>query len=137
LLPVLGWLLVRCLNLQPVFAQGVLLVVACPSVGLANVYTYLARANVALYVIPTAMSCLAAVLTAPLALAALQAPMGESTVICQPFVVLAGQLFLLLVLPVLAGLTASCRAHKESPMTPTSTEVKRKSGVGTAPRYAP
>jgi bile acid:Na+ symporter, BASS family len=104
LLPALGWLLVRCLPLQPALARGVLLVAACPSGGMANVYTYLARANVALSVTLTAVSCLAAVLTTPLALAALQAQAGESTGFPVPFAVLAGHLLLLLVLPVLAGM---------------------------------
>jgi BASS family bile acid:Na+ symporter len=103
-LPVIGWLLVRCLDLQPAIARGVLLVAACPSGGMANVYTYLARANVALSVTLTAVSCLATVLTTPLALAVLQAQVGEPTGFPVPFGVLAGQLFLLLVLPVLAGM---------------------------------
>src|SRR5438067_8624386 len=50
LLPLIGWLLVRCIHLQPTIARGVLLVAACPSGGMANVYTYLSRANVALSV---------------------------------------------------------------------------------------
>jgi predicted Na+-dependent transporter len=78
-LPIIGWLLVRCLGLQPAIARGVLLVAACPSGAMANVYTSLARANVALSVTLTAVSGLAAVLTTPLALAVLQAQVGEST----------------------------------------------------------
>src|SRR5262245_3416477 len=104
LLPVIGWLLVRSLKVQPAIAQGVLLVAACPSGAMANVYTYLARANVALSVTLTAVSCLAAVLTTPLALAVLQAQDGEPAGFPVPFGVLAGQLFLLLVLPVLTGM---------------------------------
>ena len=104
LLPIIGWILVRCLGLQPAIAQGVLLVAACPSGTMANVYTYLARANVALSVTLTGVSCLAAVLTTPLALAVLQAQGGESTGFRVPFAVLVGQLFLLLVLPVLSGM---------------------------------
>jgi BASS family bile acid:Na+ symporter len=104
LLPIIGWLFVRCLGLQPAIAQGVLLVAACPSGAMANVYTYLARANVALSVTLTAVSCLAAVLTTPLALAALQAQDGGSIGFPVPFAVLAGQLVLLLVLPVLTGM---------------------------------
>jgi BASS family bile acid:Na+ symporter len=104
LLPCIGWLLVRCLDLQPAIAQGVLLVAACPSGAMANVYVYLARANVALSVTLTAVSCLAAILTTPLALALLQAQDGESTGFPVPFGVLAGQLFVLLVLPVLGGM---------------------------------
>ncbi len=104
LLPVIGWLLVHCLWLQPAVARGLLLVVACPSGAMANVYTYLARANVALSVTLTAVSCLAAMLTTPLALAVLQAQVRESTGFPVPFGVLARQLLLLLVLPVLAGM---------------------------------
>jgi BASS family bile acid:Na+ symporter len=104
LLPVIGWLLVRCLGLQPAITQGVLLVAACPSGAMANVYTYLGRANVALSVTLTAVSCLAAVLPTPLALAALQAKDAESTGFPVPFGALAGQLCLLLVLPVLTGM---------------------------------
>jgi len=104
LLPVIGWLVVRCLGLQPAVARGLLLVAACPSGAMANVYTYLARANVALSVTLTAVSCLVAVMTTPMALAVLQAKDGESTGFPVPFDVLAGQLFILLVLPVLAGM---------------------------------
>jgi BASS family bile acid:Na+ symporter len=103
-LPFIGWLLAGCLALPPAIAQGMLLVAACPSGGMANIYTYLARANVALAVTLTAVSCLAAVLTTPLALAVLQAQGGESTGFPVPFAVLARQLFLLLVLPVLIGM---------------------------------
>jgi BASS family bile acid:Na+ symporter len=104
LLPIIGWLLVRCLGLQPAVGQGMLLVAACPSGAMANVYTYLARANVALSVTLTAVLCLAAVLTTPLALAVLRAQDGESTDLPVPLPVLAGHLFLLLVLPVLTGM---------------------------------
>jgi BASS family bile acid:Na+ symporter len=104
LLPVIGWPFVRCLGLQPAIAQGVLLVAACPGGAMANVYTYLARATVALSVTLTAVSCLAAVLTTHLALAVLRAQDGESTGLSVPSGVLAGQLFLLLVLPVLTGM---------------------------------
>ncbi len=104
LLSMIGWLLVHCLVLQTAVARGVLLVAACPSVGMANVYTYFARANVALSVTLPAVSCLAAVLTIPLILTVLQALGGKSTAFPVPFAVLASHLFLLLLLPVLAGM---------------------------------
>jgi BASS family bile acid:Na+ symporter len=81
-----------------------LLVAACPSGAMANVYTHLARANVALSVTLTTVTSLVAVLTTPLALAALQGEVGESNGFPVPFGVLAGQLLLLLVFPVLAGM---------------------------------
>jgi BASS family bile acid:Na+ symporter len=99
-----GWLLVCGLGLEPALARGVLLVAACPSGGMANVYTYLARANVALSVTLTAWSCVAAVLATPLALAALRGQVGESSDFPVPLGVLSGQLFLLLILPILSGM---------------------------------
>ncbi len=104
LLPLIGWLLVHSLHLQPTIAQGVLLVAACPSGAMANVYTYLARGNVALSVTLTAVSCLAATLTMPLILAVLEAQYGELAGFQAPFGILAGQLVLLLELPVLTGM---------------------------------
>src|SRR5207253_3212110 len=70
LLPLAALGLVRCLALSPPVATGVLLVAACPAGSMANLYAYLARAHMALAVSLTAVSCLAAVLTMPLALAA-------------------------------------------------------------------
>lgn len=102
LLPVVGWLLVRSLDLKPAISRGVLLVAACPSGTMANVYNYMGRGNVALSVTLTAVSCLVAVLTTPLSLAVLQSQ--ESMDFPVPFAVLAGQLLLLLVLPVLIGM---------------------------------
>jgi BASS family bile acid:Na+ symporter len=105
LLPLFGWLLVRSLRLPPTVAQGALLVAACPSGGMANLYAYLARANVALSVTLTAISCLVAIVTTPLALASLQSTAAETTGFNVPIGMLAGQLSLLLVLPILTGMT--------------------------------
>src|SRR5258708_28575386 len=79
LLPLIGWLLVRCLDLQPAIARGALLVAPCPSGAMANVYTYMARANVALSVTLTAVPCLVAALATPTALAVRHAQAAAST----------------------------------------------------------
>src|SRR5436190_22517781 len=68
-LPVIGWLLVRCPGLQPALARGVLLVAASPGGARANACTHLGRGNVALSVLVGAVSCLADVLSTPLVLA--------------------------------------------------------------------
>jgi bile acid:Na+ symporter, BASS family len=109
LLPAIGCLLVRSLRLQPAVEQGVLLVAACPSGAMANVYTYLARGNVALSVTLTAVSSLAAVLTTPAALAVLRPHGGESSGPFVPAGKLAAQLFFLLLLPVLVGMAVRHR----------------------------
>lgn len=103
-LPIIGWLLVHWLKLPLGIAQGLLLVTACPSGTMATVYALLARANVALSVTLTAVSCLAAIVTTPLALIALQTLAGESSTFVTTFGTQAGQLLLMLVLPVVAGM---------------------------------
>jgi len=106
LLPAIGWVLVHSLDFQPAVAQGVLLIVSCPSGGMANVYTYMARANVALSVALTAVSCLAAVLTTPVVMSLLQAQEGELIGLpVVPYGLFVAQLFLLLVLPVAIGMS--------------------------------
>jgi bile acid:Na+ symporter, BASS family len=103
LLPVIGWLLVRCFTLQPTIAHGLLLVVACPNGPMANIYTHLAGGNVALSVALTAVSCLTAMLTTPLALALLQQGQASSG-FSVPYAVLARQLVILLVVPIFVGM---------------------------------
>lgn len=75
---------------------------------MANLYTQRARANVALSVTLTALRRLAAMVTTPLALAALEHTSGEQALGRLPLSELAGELFLLLVVPVLLG-TGMCR----------------------------
>jgi len=104
LLPVIGWVLVRCVSLQRTIAQGLLLVVACPSGAMANIYTHLGGANVALSVALTGVTCLAAMVTMPLALAILQQGDGGVNGFPVPYAVLARQLLVLLVLPILIGM---------------------------------
>lgn len=104
MLPLLGWLLVRWLDLPPAMARGLMLVAACPSGSMANVYTLLGRANVALAVTLTAVSCLAAVVTTPLTLLVFQTQTGESGTLSVPLATQAGQLLLMLVLPILVGM---------------------------------
>ncbi len=109
LLPLLGWLIARALPYQLAVAQGILLVTACPSGTMANLYTLLGRGNVALSVTLTAVSCLAAVVATPLALAVLQLRSEELAAFPVPLGMLMAQLFVLLVVPVLGGMAVRRR----------------------------
>src|SRR5205809_179541 len=77
--PLIGQLLVRSLSLALHLADGLLLVVACPAGSMANLYAHLARANVALSVTLTAVSCLAGVLTLPAIMAVNRLSLGGAT----------------------------------------------------------
>jgi len=66
IMPLLGWGVAKMLALPPPFAVGLILVACCPGGTASNVVTYLARANVALSVVMTMCSTLAAVIMTPL-----------------------------------------------------------------------
>jgi len=66
IMPLLGWSIARGLKLETPFAVGLILVSCCPGGTASNVVTYLARANVALSVLMTMCSTMAAVVMTPL-----------------------------------------------------------------------
>ena len=64
-MPASGWFVAKALDLPPDFAVGLILVACCPGGTASNVVTYIARANVALSVVMTTCSTLAAVAVTP------------------------------------------------------------------------
>ena len=64
-MPASGWGVAKVMNLPPDFAVGLILVACCPGGTASNVVTYIARANVALSVVMTTCSTLAAVAVTP------------------------------------------------------------------------
>ncbi len=66
IMPALGWGVAHLLKLDPPFAVGLVLVACCPGGTASNIVTYIARADVALSVVMTMCSTLAAVVMGPL-----------------------------------------------------------------------
>ena len=64
-MPFLGWVAARWMDLPPALAAGVVLVGCCPGGTASNVVSYLARADVPLSVLMTAASTLAAAVMTP------------------------------------------------------------------------
>jgi bile acid:Na+ symporter, BASS family len=103
-LPLIALILVWSGALTPNVEKGMLLVAACPAGSMVNLYTYWARANVALSVTLTAVSCLAALLTVPTLMVIFQAFLGEPARFGVPVPALVGSLLLTLILPILTGM---------------------------------
>jgi bile acid:Na+ symporter, BASS family len=103
-LPLIALALVGPLGLSPSLAKGMLLVAACPAGSMANLYNYLARADVALSVTLTAVSSLAGVLTLPIVTLCLQQYLGEQAEFNVPAQAVVGNLVLTLLLPILTGM---------------------------------
>ncbi len=104
-LPVLGFGLARAMALPSHISAGILHLAACPVGDIANVYTLLARANVALSVTVNALSILLSVATMAVAFEAYDHLLGEHFVFAIPTPTLLVRLMLMLVLPVLAGIS--------------------------------
>ncbi len=102
LLPLAAWLLVPLVRSDRI-AMFLLLVGACPGGGMSNVYVYLARANTALSVTLTAVSCLAAIVTMPAIFAVYQRATGSAAGFALPLPTLLAQLLIMAVIPVTAG----------------------------------
>ena len=66
IMPFLGWGIAHLLKLETQFAVGLILVSCCPGGTASNVVNYLARSNVALSVLMTMVSTMAAIVMTPL-----------------------------------------------------------------------
>ncbi len=66
IMPLTGWLVAKMLNLETGLAVGIILVASCPGGMASNMISYLARANVALSVVLTMCSTMAAFFFTPL-----------------------------------------------------------------------
>lgn len=102
LLPLAAWLLVPLVGSERI-AMFLLLVAACPGGGMSNVYVYLARANTALSVTLTAVSCLTAIVTMPAIFAVYQRVTGSAAGFALPLPTLLVQLLIMAIIPVTAG----------------------------------
>jgi len=95
---------VSLLDLNEFVMAGVLLIAACPTGSIANLYVYLARANVALAVALTGISCLLAFVSMPLVMLAFAHLVPIFAKFQMPVVALWQSLFFFLLLPVALGM---------------------------------
>ena len=68
LLPIIGFALANIMPLRPEYAVGVMLLVLCPGGTTSNLFTYLAKGDVALSVTMTAIASVITVFTIPIVL---------------------------------------------------------------------
>lgn len=105
LLPLLGVAVLLIFNLPPELAMGLMILALCPGGTTSNLFTYLARGDVALSVSLTAVVSLIAPFTIPLlAPLAMGWLMGNSQALELPFVQTLLQLIVITLLPVLLGM---------------------------------
>lgn len=106
LLPLVAYGLVSAAGMTGAFAVGFMLVAACPTGSTSNLLTYVARGDVALAVSFTAVASVLTIFTLPIVVSlAIQHLGGTATTVEVPIGTIMGQVFLMLGLPVGAGMT--------------------------------
>ena len=104
LLPILAYVLVRALGLEPAIAIGVMLIACCPGGSSSNVFSKLAGGDVALSVSLTAVSSVVTLVTMPLIMQWVAAVFGKAVNISLPVGNLLVQNLVTMLLPILVGI---------------------------------
>lgn len=116
LLPLIAWGIISALNsellvlnyhLTPLFIIGMMLVACSPGGSSSNVFSMLAKGDVALSVTLTACSSILTLFTLPLIMSWVTAEVGEAVNIHLPVGKLLMQNLVLMVVPIAVGLTVS------------------------------
>ncbi len=105
MLPVLAYLVILAFNLSGALAMGVMILALCPGGTTSNLYTYLAKGDVALSVSLTSVGSLLAPVTLPIVLVAMMdIIMGEAQAIELPVLKTIIQLLVITVIPISIGM---------------------------------
>ena len=112
LLPLLAWTVASVAGLQPVFFIGVMLIACSPGGSSSNVFSMLAKGDVALSVTLTACSSIITLFTIPLIMAFTTQWVGTGTDIHLPVGNLLVQNIILMAVPIAIGLILAARKPK-------------------------
>lgn len=112
LLPALAWAVAAVADLQPVFFIGVMLIACSPGGSSSNVFSMLAKGDVALSVTLTACSSVITLFTIPLIMAFTTQWVGTGTDIHLPVGNLLVQNIILMAVPIAIGLILAARKPK-------------------------
>lgn len=103
-LPLLAFAIARVMNLDPIFTIGLVLIACCPGGSSSNVFSMLARGDVALSVSLTAVSSIVTLITVPIILQWVTATVGSSVGIHLPVGNLLAQNLVTMLLPIILGI---------------------------------
>lgn len=103
-LPLLAWTIAQALHLSPIFTIGLVLIACCPGGSSSNIFSMLAKGDVALSVSLTAISSLITLGTIPFILQWTTASVGEAVGVTLPAGNLLVQNLLTMLVPILLGI---------------------------------
>ena len=103
-LPLLAWTIAQALHLSPIFTIGLVLIACCPGGSSSNIFSMLAKGDVALSVSLTAISSLITLGTIPFILQWTTASVGDAVGVTLPIGNLLVQNLLTMLVPILLGI---------------------------------
>lgn len=112
ILPALAWCVANMLGLNPIFTIGLVLIACCPGGSSSNIFSMLAKGDVALSVSLTAISSLVTLVTVPVVMQLTTASVGEAVGVRLPVVNLLMQNLVTMLLPILLGIGVRHFWHK-------------------------
>ena len=108
-LPMLAWLLGWAFGLEPIFLIGFVLIACCPGGSSSNVFSMLAKGDVALSVSLTACSSIITLVTVPLIMEGVTTAAGSAVQVHLPVGKLLMQNIVLMFLPIVVGIAVRKR----------------------------
>lgn len=111
ILPALAWLIGWALKLEPIFLIGFVLIACCPGGSSSNVFSMIAKGDVALSVSLTACSSIITLFTVPLILEWVTASAGSEINVHLPVGKLVMQNLVLMFLPIIIGIIVRKRSY--------------------------
>lgn len=103
-LPILAWMIADIMGMNPIFTIGLVLIACCPGGSSSNVFSMLAKGDVALSVSLTALSSIITLFTVPFILQWITASVGEAVGVTLPVGNLLMQNLFTMLLPILLGI---------------------------------
>jgi len=103
-LPLLAWMVAQLLHLSPLFTIGLVLIACCPGGSSSNIFSMLAKGDVALSVSLTAISSIITLFTVPIIMQLTTTAVGEAIGVTLPVGSLLVQNLLTMLLPILIGI---------------------------------
>lgn len=110
IMPLVAWVVAQAIHLDPVFTIGLVLIACCPGGSSSNIFSMLAKGDVALSVSLTAMSSIITLFTLPLIMQMATCAVGQQIGIKLPIMNLLMQNLVTMLLPILIGI--GIRYHK-------------------------
>ncbi|WP_085300543.1 bile acid:sodium symporter family protein [Cognaticolwellia mytili] len=113
LLPAIALIIAYSLSLSPIASSGLLLLALCPGGATSNLFSYLAKGNVALSVTLTAITSIFIPFSLPIIFSIYVEFLGrDQQVFVLPLVIVIKKLFVVTVMPILAGMLLRYRFKK-------------------------